>query len=151
MKFTFAASDDRHIAWTGAAIKDDGFLYPRNDKVCSFTSDSVLDAPEPVEYNSPVPCINCGDRKCVNCSHLVTAWSFLKETNILLIVSLFYFYSLIYIYKNLLWWRLGKHNLGVCPLTIIQCRVYNATTNGKCQTQLSNGLKKLGHDDNLIA
>lgn len=84
MKFTFAASDDRHITWTGAAIKDDRFLYPWNDEVCSFTGNSVLDPPEPVKYNSPVPCINCGDRKCVNFSHLLTVKGYLRESNILL-------------------------------------------------------------------
>lgn len=60
MNVTFAASDHRHIAWTGAAIKDDRFLHPWNDKVCSLTGNSVLDPPEPVKYDSPVACINCG-------------------------------------------------------------------------------------------
>lgn len=62
-QFTFAACDDRHVAWTGAAIEDDRSLYPRNDEVCPFIGNSILNPPEPVKYDSPVPCINWGNTK----------------------------------------------------------------------------------------
>lgn len=36
-------------------------------------------------------------------------------------------------------------------LTIVKGRVHYTPTDGKGQTQLSNGLKQLGHDSNLLA
>lgn len=56
---TFAACDDRYVAWTGAAIKDDRLLYPRNEEMGSFTGNIFLNSSEPVKYHSAVPCINC--------------------------------------------------------------------------------------------
>lgn len=151
MSFTFAARDDRHVTWTGAAIIDDRFLYPWNDEVCSFTGNSVLDPPEPVKYDGPVPCINCGDRKCVNLSDLFTILSFSQEKQNIVPNHLQACTPVCILSYG---FRSRTHYLKVKifqQLTIVQCRVYDATTDGKGQTQLSNGLKKLGHDGNLLA
>lgn len=140
LKVTFAASDDRHVAWTGAAIKDDRFLHPRNDKVRSLTGNGLLDPPDPVKYDSPVPCINCGDRKCVNFSHRLTLLQAWLPVSLYININLFTHQLINHKVKHMFW---------VDQLTIVQCRVYNATTNGEGQTQLPNGLKKLSHDGNL--
>lgn len=57
---TFAAGDDRHVAWTGTAIEDNGFLHPGDEEVGPFTDNNFLHSSEPVEYDRPVPCVNWG-------------------------------------------------------------------------------------------
>lgn len=59
---TFAACDDGNVAWTGATIKDDGFLNPGDEEVGTFTNYSVLHSSEPVKDNSLVPCIHCRNK-----------------------------------------------------------------------------------------
>lgn len=58
MLVTFAACDDRHVAWTRTTVKDDRLLYPGNEEVGSLANYGVLHSPEPVKYNCPMTCIN---------------------------------------------------------------------------------------------
>lgn len=57
--YTFAACDDRNIAWTGTAIEDDRFLNPGNEEVGALTNDGFLNSPESVKYHCPMPCVHC--------------------------------------------------------------------------------------------
>lgn len=59
-KCTFTASDDRHISWARAAVKDNWLLNPWNKEVGAFTNYVILHSFESVEYHSLVSCINCG-------------------------------------------------------------------------------------------
>lgn len=55
---TFAASDHRNVAGARAAIKNDGFLYPGDEEVGTFSYHRVLDPTEPVKDDSSVTRIN---------------------------------------------------------------------------------------------
>lgn len=69
---TFAACDDGHVAWTGAAIKDDGFLNPGDEEVGPLTNNKILNTSKPVKYHGPVTCINCNKKDRV--SHILCIW-----------------------------------------------------------------------------
>ena len=56
---TFATSDDRHIAGSSTAVKNDWSLTPWDEKVCAFTNYFLLDTPEAVKDNCPVTSIHC--------------------------------------------------------------------------------------------
>lgn len=59
MELTFATSDDRNVAGSGPAVKDDGFLYPRNQEVCSLSNHDILNSSKAVEDDCPVASIDC--------------------------------------------------------------------------------------------
>lgn len=51
---TFATGNDRHIAWTGPAVKDDWLLYPWNKEMCAFPNNGILHTSKPIKDDCPV-------------------------------------------------------------------------------------------------
>ncbi|MCP6508668.1 hypothetical protein NL478_28300, partial [Klebsiella pneumoniae] len=54
----FAASDDWYVPWSRAAVKDNWFLYPRDEKMSPFPYHDVLYATESVKDDSSVASIH---------------------------------------------------------------------------------------------
>jgi hypothetical protein len=54
----FATSNNWHVMWSRAAVKDNWFLYPRDEKVSPFPYHKVLYSTELVKDDSSGPNIH---------------------------------------------------------------------------------------------
>lgn len=68
---TFAASDSWHVSGPGSDVEDDGFLYPGDEEVGTFSNDQILDTLKSVKDDGSVTTINCNcEKKKVNTTFL---------------------------------------------------------------------------------
>lgn len=58
ISFTFAASDNWYIPWSGPNVIDDWLLHPRNKKMCAFSYYFIFHTRETIKNNSSVASLN---------------------------------------------------------------------------------------------